>query len=228
MRSFAVIGLGRFGAAIARYIEEEGGEVVAIEKDASKVRDYESEFTSVVEADAASIKSLRELGVSDVDAAVVSIGTDMAASILITLLLKELGGPLVIVKAQGPLHGNVLKKIGANRVVYPENDIAKDIARQLMWPGYNELELAPGLVILEISAPRAFTGKPLKKLKIRSAYSANVIAVKRKEPFLTEENQTDYKEKVIAPPDPETVIESGDSIILVCPASSVDKFRGMK
>lgn len=228
MKSFAVIGLGRFGAAIAKYIEDEGGEVLAIEQDSAKVREFENEFTSVVEADASDINALRDLGISDVDAAIVSIGTDMSASILITLLLKELEVPLIIAKAQSPLHGSVMHKIGANRVVYPEDEVAKDIARQLIWPGFNELELAPGLVILEISVPKIFASKSLSELKLRSSYEANVIAVKKKEPYLTEDNRTDYREKIIAPPEADTVVEKGDSIILVCSKESVEKFRGLK
>ncbi len=228
MKNFAVIGLGRFGTAIARYLEEFGGEVLAIEEDPEKVREYENEFTSVVEADATDIDALKDLGVSDVEAAVVSIGTNMAASILITLLLKELKVPLLIVKAQSPLHGNVLKKIGANRVVYPEKDVAQSISRQLVWPGYNELELAPNLAMVEISAPKKFIGKELHKLEIRSKYNANIIAIKKKKPFINNESHSDYREKIIAPPEAETTIERGDSIILVCPQNEAEKFREMK
>ena len=111
MKSFAVIGLGRFGSAIARYIEDEGGEVIAIEMNPEKVKEFENEFASVVEADASDIDALKDLGVSDVDAAIVSIGTKMGASILITLLLKELNVPLIVVKAMSPIHGKVLKKL---------------------------------------------------------------------------------------------------------------------
>jgi len=228
MKNFAVIGLGRFGSAIAKFLEQEGGEVLAVEKDPAKVRDYENEFTSVVEADATDINALKDLGLSDVDAAIVSIGTNMGASILITLLLKEINVPLIIVKAQNQLHGKVLKKIGANRIVYPEMDVAESMSKQLMWPGYNELELAPELVVVEINAPEAFLSKNLKDLKLRSKFEANVIAVKKKVPYITEEDQTDYKEKTIAPPAADTTIDSGDSIIIVCPRETAEKFRSMK
>ncbi|MFW6172870.1 MAG: potassium channel family protein [Elusimicrobiota bacterium] len=227
MRNFAVIGLGRFGSSMSRYIEEEGGEVLAMEIDPKKVRDYENEFTSVVEADATDINALKDLGVSDMDAAIVSIGAKMGASILITLLLKELKVPLIIVKAQSPLHGKVLKKIGANRIVYPEKDMAQNLAKQLMWPGYNELELAPGLCIVEISTPKSFINKTLKELKLRKNYEANIIAVKKKVPYINQEEQTDYKEKTIAPPEAGTTIDEGDTLILVCPKKMVGKFKSM-
>ncbi len=225
MKSFAVIGLGRFGSAIATYIEEEGGEIVALEIDAEKVRNYENAFTSVVEADATDIDTLRDLGVSDVDAAVVSIGTNMGASILITLLLKELKVPFLVVKAQNPLHGKVLKKIGANHIVYPEKEVAYNIAQRLMSPGYKELELAPGLFMIEIIAPKQFIGKNLRETEIRKNYDANIIAIKKKVPFITEDEQTDYKEKIIAPPRAETIIDEGDTVILVCPRKEVEFFR---
>lgn len=228
MKSFVVIGLGRFGSAIAEYIEEEGGEVIAIEINPEKVRNNENEFTSVVEGDATDINTLKDLGVSDVDAAVVSIGTNMGASILITLLLKELKVPLIIVKAQSPLHGKVLKKIGANHIVYPEKDAAYSMVRRLMRPGYKELELATGLCIVEISAPKSFVDKDLRELEIRKNYEANVIAIKKKVPFITEDEQTDYREKIIAPPKADTVIDGNDMLILVCPEKEVEKFRNMQ
>ncbi|MBN2406890.1 MAG: TrkA family potassium uptake protein [Elusimicrobia bacterium] len=227
MRSFAVIGLGEFGASIASYIEEEGGEVIAIEIDPEKVRNYENEFTSVVEADATDIEALRDLGISDVDAAIVSIGTNMGASILITLLLKELKVPLIIVKAMNQLHGKVLKKVGANSIVFPEKDMAKNIAWRLMWPDYKELELAPGLCMIEISAPKSFINKNLGLLELRKNYDANIIAIKKKVPYITEDQQTDYKEKTIAPPNADTSIDEGDTLILVCPQDKVEKFKNM-
>jgi trk system potassium uptake protein TrkA len=225
MKSFAVIGLGRFGSAIAKYIEEEGGEVIAIEIEPEKVRDHENEFTSVVEGDATDINTLRDIGVAEVDAAVVSIGTNMGASILITLLLKELTVPFIVVKAQSPLHGKVLKKIGANNIVYPEKDVARTIANRLMMPGYKELELAPGLCVIEISAPKSFIDKDLRSLEIRKNYDSNIIAIKKKVPFINENKQTDYKEKIIAPPKADTVIDEGDIVIIVCPKKMGEKFK---
>jgi trk system potassium uptake protein TrkA len=228
MKSFAIIGLGRFGSAIAKYIEEEGGEIIAIEIDAEKVRDHENEITSVVEGDATDINTLRDLGIADVDAAVVSIGKNMGASILITLLLKELKVPYIVVKAQSPLHGKVLKKIGANNIVYPENDVAFTLAKRLMMPGYKELELAPGLCIVEISVPKSFVDRDLSHLELRKNYNANIIAVKKKVPFINKDKQTDYKEKIIAPPAADTVIDEGDILILVCPKEKVDIFKTLK
>lgn len=227
MKNFTVIGLGRFGLAIAKFIEEDGGEVIAIELDSEKVRNAEDDFTSVVEADATDLQTLKDLGIPEVDAAIVAIGTDMSASILITLLLKELKVPFIVVKAQNALHGKVLKKVGANHIVYPEKDVAYEIAKRLMIPGYKELELAPGLCILEISAPKSFFNKDLKSLEIRKNHNVNIIAVKKKIPFITQDEQTDYKEKIIAPPSAETVIDEGDILILVCPTKSIDKFKNL-
>lgn len=227
MKSFAVIGLGKFGLAIASYIEQEGGEVIAIDLDPEKIRDYESEFTSAVEADATNIDALKDLGISEVEAAIVAIGTNMAVSILITLLLKELKVPLIIVKALTSLHGKVLKKVGANRIVFPEKDVAKGIAHRLIWPDYKELELAPGLCMMEISAPRSFINKNLSELKLRKNYDTNIIAIKKKVPYITEDEQTDYIEKTIAPPQADTTIDEGDTLILVCSQKNVEKFRNL-
>lgn len=228
MKNFAVIGLGRFGSAISRYIEEEGGEVLAVEIDPEKVKEYENSLTSVVEADATDINALKDIGIADIDAAIVSIGADMGASIMITLLLKELKVPLLIVKAQSTLHGKVLKRIGANNIVYPEREVACNIAKRLMSPGYKELELAPGLCVIEKTAPKSFIDKNLRELETRKNYEANIIAIKKKVPFITKNEQTDYKEKIIAPPNADTVIDEGDILILVCPEKIVDKFKSMQ
>ncbi len=228
MRNFAVIGLGRFGAAIARFLEEEGGEVLAIDSNPEIVRELEHDYTSVVEADATDIEILSNLGVGDVDAAIVSIGTNMEAGIMITLLLKELKVPLIIAKVRSKLHEKVLKKVGVNLVVYPEEDAAHHLAKKLYWPGYSELEMTAGLSLLEISAPKSFVGRTVSKLKLREKYNINVVAIKRKNPIIDENNQTDYEEKIIAPPKAEEKFETGDRIVFVCPDEKVDKFKDMK
>ncbi len=228
MKNFAVIGLGRFGSSMAGFLEKEGGEVIAIDSSPEVVNDFEDRFTNVAEADATDIEALSELGVGDVDAAVVSIGTSMEAGILITLLLKELKVPVIVAKAQSKLHGRVLRKVGANLVVFPEEDAARHLAKKLYWPGYSELEMTAGLSIIEIQAPKYFINKTIAKLKLREKYNANVIAVKRKNPVLTQENQMDFEEEVIAPPRADTKIQNGDSIILICSGDSVDKFKELK
>ncbi len=228
MKNFAVIGLGRFGAAIARFLEKEGGEVLAIDINPEIVRELEHDYTSVVEADATDIETLSNLGVGDVDAAIVSIGTSMEAGIFITLLLKELKVPLIVAKVRSKLHEKVLKKVGVNLVVYPEEDAAQHLAKKLYWPGYSELEMTTGLSMVEIRAPKSFIGKTVAKLKLREKYKANVVAIKRKNPIIDENEQTDYEEKIIAPPVAEEKFEAGDSIVLVCSDDKVDKFKDMK
>jgi trk system potassium uptake protein TrkA len=178
-----------------------------------------------VEADSTDIEALKDLGVSDVDAAVVSIGGNMGESILITLLLKEIEVPLVMVKAVDELHGKVLKKIGANNVVFPEKDSAEVLSKRLLWPGYNELPLAPGLFMVEINAPQKFIGKNLGTLQIRKKYNSNVIAIKRKKPIINDDNQTDYEQIIIAPPTAETKLKGGDAMILVCSQEKIETFR---
>ncbi len=225
MKSFAIIGLGRFGSAMAKSIEKEGGEIIAIDMDSEKVRKFENDFTSVVEADSTDIDTLRDLGIADIDGAVVSVGEKMGESILITLLLKELKVPLIMVKALDKLHGKVLKKIGANNIVYPEKDVAEIVSKRLLWPGYNEIPLAPGLFMVEINAPGNFVDKALKDLKIREKYKANVVAIKRKKPTLNENGQTDYTEEMFAPPKASMAIKKGDSIIVVCNKKMIEIFR---
>ncbi len=131
MKSFAVIGLGRFGTAVAKVLAELGNEVLAVDKDPEVIKEVSSLVTYAVEADVMDETVLRDLGISNMDAVVISIGSDLQASIMATLISKELGVKRVVAKAQTELHGKVLKKIGADRIIFPERDMGSRVAHNL-------------------------------------------------------------------------------------------------
>ncbi|MFW5787535.1 MAG: potassium channel family protein [Halanaerobiales bacterium] len=182
MKQFIVIGLGRFGSSLARTLAENNYNVLAIDEDKERVQDLADVVTHAVEADATDEDALKTLGVRNFDVAVVSIGSNIHANILATLILKELGVPYVVVKAQNALHGKVLSKVGADRVVYPERDMGVRIANNLISSNVLDyIEFAEDYSIIEIIATSDMVGKTLADLDFRSKFEVNVMAIKRGE-----------------------------------------------
>lgn len=180
MKQFVVVGLGRFGSSVARTLAENDYNVLAIDSNEEKVQEIAKEVTHAVEADATDEEALRTLGVRNFDVAVVSIGDNIHANILSTLILKELGVPYVVVKAQNALHGKVLSKVGADRIVYPERDMGVRIAHNLISSNVLDyIEFAPDYSIVEIVSTPNMVGKSLAQLDLRSKFGVNVMAIKR-------------------------------------------------
>jgi len=181
-RVFGVIGLGRFGFHIARTLAEGGAEVIALDRDEDKVRRISDFVTHAYIADALEEKALEESGILTADVVVVSIGVNVEASILVTVLLMNRGVKEVVAKAINPLHGEVLKRLGVSRVVYPEMEMAVKLARSLLITGVlEEIPFAPGYSIFEIKAPASLVGRSLRELDLRRRYGVNVLVIKRGE-----------------------------------------------
>lgn len=182
MKQFVVIGCGRFGASVATSLYSLGYDVLAIDKDGEKIQDISDSVTHAVQADAIDENALRTIGIRNFDVAIVSIGTDIQASIMATLIAKELGVKRVIAKAQNDLHGKVLKKIGADRVVYPEREMGSRVAHNLVSTNILDyIELAPDYSIAEMSTLKEWVGKTLKELKLPTKFGVNVMAIKHGE-----------------------------------------------
>lgn len=180
MKSYVVIGLGRFGAEVARRLHELGCEVLAVDNHGDLVQQISAEVTHAVVADARDKDVLRALGVKDFDCAIVAIGGSLADSVLATMNVKELGVPKVVCKAHDETHRQVLLKLGADQVVIPEQEQALRLARNLS--SYNVLdyiELSGEYGIIEVPAPKSWTGKSLKELHVRAKLGLNILAVKQ-------------------------------------------------
>ena len=180
MKSYVVIGLGRFGYETARKLQELGGEVLAIDQTADLVQQISNDVTQAVVGDARDVEVLKALGVADFDCAVVAIGNSLGDSVLATMNLKELGVPYVVCKAHNEVHRQVLLKLGANKVVIPEQEQAARLARNLS--SHNVLdyiELSDECGIIEVPAPTAWVGKSLKNLNVRAVLGVNIIAIKQ-------------------------------------------------
>ncbi len=184
MKQFAVIGLGRFGSSVARTLFGAGHQVLGIDESGERVRANLDNCTRAVEADATDEAALRTLGIRNFDTVIVGIGGDIQSSILTTMMLKELGVKHVVVKAQSVLHGKVLDRVGADRVVFPERDMGIRVARSLVADNILEfIDLAPEFSIMELLVPKKMVGKTLRQLDLRNRYGVNVIAMKRADNF---------------------------------------------
>ena len=186
MKSFLVIGLGRFGTAVARELSALGQEVLALDVDAENVQHIADDVTQAIQGDAQEEAVLRSVGARNFDCCVVAVGSDMEASILITVMLKEMGAKYVVAKAMSPVHARVLERVGADRVVLPESEMSDDFS------------------ILEIHPPKSWIGHSLGQLNVRARYLINVLAIRHGEGG-----------HVDVSPSPEQVIENGDILIVI-------------
>ncbi len=178
-KQFIVIGLGRFGSSVTRTLIENGHEVLAVDKNEQLVQEIAPIATHALQADCSDEAVLRELGASNFSHAIVAIGDDLQASILTTLLLKEMKVPKVTAKARNEMHGNVLRKIGADQIVYPERDMGVRLANQLSSENLIDyIELSPDYNLAEIMAPPAMNGCSLKNLNIRAKHGCTIMAIK--------------------------------------------------
>ena len=179
-RQFVVIGCGRFGTSVAMKLNELGSEVMVVDNNEEIIQDISEYVTHAVQADATDENTIRSLGIRNFDVAVVTIGSDIQSSILITLMCKELGVKHVVAKAQNELHAKVLYKIGADRVVFPEREMGIRIAKNLVYENVLDyVELDPRYGIAEIYAPDEWIGKTIKELDLRSKHHINVLGLKQ-------------------------------------------------
>lgn len=180
MKSFVVVGLGRFGAQAARRLCQQGCEVLAIDTGNELVQQISDDVTQAVVADARDKEVLRALGVKDFDCGIVAIGDSLADSVLATMNLKELNVPYIVCKAHDETHRQVLKKLGADRVVIPEQENADRLAKSLSSVNVLDyIELSEDYGIIEVPAPNVWQDKSLIELNVRAKLGLNILAVKR-------------------------------------------------
>ncbi|OCS93693.1 potassium channel family protein [Caryophanon latum] len=191
-KEFAVIGLGRFGSSIVRELIDQGANVMAIDFKAERVDEFMHVATNAVVADTTDENVLKSIGIHEFEHVIVAIGEDIQASILTTLMLKELGVAKITVKAQNEYHEKVLRKIGADFVVHPERDMGIRIANNLMSNTVLDyLELSDEHSIMELRANDAIAGYSIIDLDIRAQYGINIIGIKRGTQILISPNPAD-------------------------------------
>lgn len=180
-KQFAVIGLGRFGTSLAITLSRLGAEVLAVDVDEERVRAVAPLVTQAVQADATDESTIRDLGLRNFDVAVVAMSA-FEASLLVTLYLKQAGVKQVIVKAASDVHGKILERIGADKVIFPEKDMGERVAFSLITGSViDHIELSDEYSVVEIVVARGLAGKTLRNLDLRNRMGVNVVAIKRRD-----------------------------------------------
>ena len=181
MKQYAVIGLGRFGTSLALTLQKMGQEVLGIDPKEETVNQLSGELTHIIQADATDINVLKSLGIRNFDVVVVSMSLNLEASLLITLQCKELGVPMVMVKAANDLHGRILCKAGADKVILPDKEMGVRVGRSLASNSVLEyMDLSNDYSLLEVNAIPSWRNKSIQELKIRTKYGVSIIAIKGK------------------------------------------------
>ena len=214
MKSYVVIGLGRFGTELATRLYDCGEEVMVIDRSELKIDKIADRVTRAVAADARDLDVLRKLGVGNFDRAVVAVGTDLGTSALVTMNLKSLNVPFIMCKAQDEMHRAILEKVGASRVIIPEWEMADKLALGMTHAGVMEyIELSQEYGIVEIKPLPEWVGKTIRELALRSTYGMNVIAMRIDE------------DTIRIPPDIDTPIPEDVGMVML---GSYDMFEKLK
>ncbi len=212
-KNYVVFGLGKFGRSVAETFAENGKEVLAIDMDDEIVQDVSDTVTHAVQADVTDEDALRALGIGNFEVAVVAISNNLQASIMATILAKEMGVNYVVAKAQNPVHKRVLEKVGADRIVFPEREIGIRIANNLISSNFVDfIEVSEDYAMVEIGALIEWVGKTLKELNMRVNYGINVMAVKR-------------NDNMSIMPGPDLVIEQTDVLVVIGSNSDLRKIK---
>ncbi|MDK2805957.1 MAG: trk/ktr system potassium uptake protein [Thermoanaerobacterium sp.] len=212
-KQFVVIGLGRFGSSVAMTLYSLGCDVLAIDSSEERVQRISDSVTRAVQADATDEKVLRSLGVRNFDVAIIGTGTDIQTSLMVTLMVKELGVKTVVAKALNELHAKVLLKIGADRVIFPEKEAGIKLAHSLTSSNILDfIELSPEYNIVEIMALRDWIGKSLNELKLRQRFGLNIIAIKR-------------ENNIKITPSADDIIMEGDNLFIIASIDSINKLN---
>ena len=211
MKSFLVIGLGRFGAAVAQELSALGQEVLALDIDAENVQHISDQVTQAIQGDAQDEAVLRSVGARNFDCCVVAVGADMEASILITVMLKEMGAKYIVAKAMTPIHARVLERVGADRVVLPEIDMGQRLAQRLARTNVVDyIGVSDEFSIVEVHPPKSWVGNSLGKLGVRAKHQINVLAIRHGEGGQVDVNP--QPDKVIGPDDLLIVIGTNEQV----------------
>jgi trk system potassium uptake protein len=218
MKRFAVIGLGNFGFFVAKALYEDGNEVIALDLDRNRVQAIEPYCSEAIVMDATDKERLKSLGLEVMNGVIVSTGTKISISILISLHLHEIGVKKILAKALDEDHGKILEKVGATEIIHPEKDMAIRIARGLSTP--NILDFVPleeNFNLVQVGPPLAFIGKSLADLNLRARYNVYVIAIKELVP-----------ENFVLMPPAGFVIKDSDILLMLGRTEDIRKIKGMK
>ncbi len=210
-KSYAVFGLGRYGLAVAKELVKAGADVIAVDRDEAVVNAAAAFLPVCKCADAGDREAMHQLGVRNVDVAVIAMAGELEASILVTMLCKEAGIPFVIAKGASDLHSDILARVGADKVVFPERDSGVRLARNLLSAGFVDMiELSGKAVVVEIAVDPQWVGKNLRELELRRKHGINVVALRR-------------GDEVSVHVDPEAPLEESERLVVIASPDALKK-----
>lgn len=213
-KEFVVFGLGKFGTSVARTLTDNGCQVMAVDSDARLVEEIADDVTYAVCTDVTDADAIHSLGIRNFDGAIVAIGENLEASVLVTIISKELGIPYVLAKAQTELQAKVLKKVGADKIVFPEKETGMRIANNLVSGNFfDAIELSTKYSMMDLDVPEEWVGKTLRELNLRATKKINIIGVKQKNEFEIT-------------PDPDAPLEADDVLVIIGRNQTLSKLVG--
>lgn len=229
MRQFAVIGLGEFGLHLVRTLAKGDVEVLAIDNNKDHINAIKDEVSHAVQLDSTNEEALSRVGIEEMDVAVVAIGKNLQDNILTTALLKRLGVPVIVSRSQNHIHAQILREIGATKIINPEQDMGVRIGQQLLIPHLQDsVELSEGYVLADIRTPKEFYGKSLKDLALRSKYRVNIVAIKTVEKTGRRATDKLILKSYNGLPVPEDVLEENSVLVITGKREDVETLAVME
>ena len=212
-QSYAVFGLGRYGRAVATELVKSGAEVIAVDMDQDIINTMSSEIPYCKCADVTDPEVIRQLGIANVDVVIISMATDLEASVMATMLCKEIGVKTVITKCASEMNCKILSKVGADRIVFPEKESGVRMAKNLLSAGFVDLvELSKDVAMIEMQVKPEWEGKSLLELNLRKRYAVNIVAIV-------------HGEEIRVNIDPELPLERSMKLIVIANTEKLNKIR---
>ena len=212
-RTYAVLGLGRYGRAVAEELVKSGAEVIAIDENEEYVNNASAVIPICKCADITDLEVIEKLGIANVDVVIVAMASNLEASVMAVTLCKEVGVPMVIAKCSNELHQKILSRVGADRVVFPEKESGTRLAKNILSSGFADLiELSEDVSMVELDVKGEWEGKTLSQLDLRRKYSMNVVAIRKGEAVVTDI-------------DPQMPLEKEMKLIVIAKADKLNKFK---
>lgn len=213
-KEFVVFGLGKFGLSVAKALADNGCQVMAVDSDPEKVALIADDVTYAVCTDVTDTEAVQSLGIRNFDGAIVAIGENLEASVMVTILSKEIGIPYVMAKALTDLQAKVLKKVGADMIIFPEKETGIRVAQNLVHGNFfDAVELSTEYSMMDFEAPQDWVGKSLKELNLRAKKKINVIGIKR-------------YDKLEITPEPDEPLQKHDVLIIIGKNQALSKLTG--
>ena len=213
-KEFVVFGLGKFGLSVAKALADNGCQVMAVDSEQSKVEIIAEDVTYAVCTDVTDADAIHSLGIRNFDGAIVAIGENLEASVLVTIIAKEMGIPYVLAKAQTELQAKVLKKVGADKIVFPEKETGIRIANNLVSGNFfDAIELSTKYSMMDFDVPEEWVGKSLRELNLRATKKINIIGIKHNDEFEIT-------------PDPDAPLLADDVLVIIGRNQTLSKLAG--